>query len=148
MVSSLKTFTYKGWKIAANFAILSKKLFFFRVLGEKWWEDVVSAFKTFAHKGCKRAAPIFLKFYFMNFALLAGFFCYRCYYLHRSRDALSPICGISGPILSINQNVCMCICLSVCLSVTLSHSPYWYFCPHFQNSNVQTFVDFGILGKE
>ena len=29
-----------------------------------------------------------------NFALLAGFFWYRCYYPHWSRDALSPGCGI------------------------------------------------------
>ena len=29
-----------------------------------------------------------------NFALLAGFFWYRCYYLHLSRDSLSPVCGI------------------------------------------------------
>ena len=30
----------------------------------------------------------------MNLALLAGFFWYWCYYLRRSRDALSPECGI------------------------------------------------------
>ena len=29
-----------------------------------------------------------------NFALLAGFYQYRCYNLHRSRDALSPVCVI------------------------------------------------------
>ena len=29
-----------------------------------------------------------------NFALLAGFFWYWCYYPHRSRDALSPVCEI------------------------------------------------------
>ena len=29
-----------------------------------------------------------------NFALLAGFFWYRCYYPHRSRDSLSLVCGI------------------------------------------------------
>ena len=35
------------------------------------------------------------KFFFLaNFALLAGFFWYRCYYPHRSRDSLSPVCGI------------------------------------------------------
>ena len=29
-----------------------------------------------------------------NFALLAGLFWYLCYYPHRSRDALFPVCGI------------------------------------------------------
>ena len=29
-----------------------------------------------------------------NFAILAGFFWYCCYYLHRLRDALSPVCEI------------------------------------------------------
>ena len=54
---------------------------------------MVSDLNTFSHKGCKIAAQ--KKFVFSaNFALLAGFFWYRCYYQHRSRDALSPVCGI------------------------------------------------------
>ena len=37
--------------------------------------------------------------------LLAGFFWYRCYYPHRSRDALSPICGLfySFNLISISS---------------------------------------------
>ena len=58
---------------------------------------MVSDCKTFAHEGCTIAAQKKLVFS-ANLALLAGFFWYRCYYLHRSRDALSPICGIFDTI--------------------------------------------------
>ena len=54
-------------------------------------KETVSDLKILAHKGCKIAAQ---KIFSTKFALLAGFFCYRCYYPHRSRDALSPIWGI------------------------------------------------------
>ena len=54
---------------------------------------MVSGLKTFAHKGCKIVAQEKL-FFLVNFDLIAGFFLYRCYYLHWSRDALSPVCGI------------------------------------------------------
>ena len=54
---------------------------------------MVSDLKTFARKGCKIAAK--KKFVFSaNFAVLAGFFWYQCYYLHRSRDSLYPVWGI------------------------------------------------------
>ena len=54
---------------------------------------MVSDLNTFAHKGCKIAAQ--KKVWFStNFALLAGFFWYQCYYPHLSRDALSPVCRI------------------------------------------------------
>ena len=33
-------------------------------------------------------------FFLANFALISGFFWYWCYHPHRSRDALSPACGI------------------------------------------------------
>ena len=48
-------------------------------------------FEHFAHKRCKIAA---IFFFLTNFALLAGFFWYWCYYPHRSRGALSPVCRI------------------------------------------------------
>ena len=54
---------------------------------------MVSDLKTFAHKGCKIAGQQKVSF-LANFALLAGFFWYRCYYPHQSRDSLSPVCGI------------------------------------------------------
>ena len=47
--------------------------------------------KFFAYKECKINAQ--KKVFFSNFALLAGFFWYRCYYPHRLRNALSPVCG-------------------------------------------------------
>ena len=56
-------------------------------------ERSVSDLKTCAHKGCKIAAQK-KKSFSANFALLVGFFWYWCYYPHRSRDALSPVCGI------------------------------------------------------
>ena len=46
--------------------------------------------KTFDYKGCKTTAHFFLS---ADFALLTGLFWYQCYYPHRSRDALSPVCG-------------------------------------------------------
>ena len=53
-------------------------------------------FENFCYKGCKIAAPTPKKnlSFSVNFALIAGFFWYRCYYPHSSRDALSPVCGI------------------------------------------------------
>ena len=54
---------------------------------------MVSDLKTFADKGCKIAAQ--QNFCFSaNFAFIAGFFWYWCYYSHWLRDALSPICKI------------------------------------------------------
>ena len=60
---------------------------------EKVIKEVVSDWTTFAHKGCKIAAQKKVCF-LANFALLAGFVWYWCYYPHRSRDTMSPICGI------------------------------------------------------
>ena len=45
-------------------------------------------------KGVKLPSNFFYILFFANFALLAGFIWYRCYYLHQLRDALSPLCGI------------------------------------------------------
>ena len=55
---------------------------------------MVSHLKTFAQKGCKIAAEKKEENKSADFALLEGYFWYRCYYPHRSRDALSPVCGI------------------------------------------------------
>ena len=45
-------------------------------------------------KGVKLLHIFFLVLFSANFALLAGFFCYWCYYPHWSRDSLSPVCRI------------------------------------------------------
>ena len=66
---------------------------------------MVSDLRTFAYKRCEIAA-IFFFFSSANFALLTGFFWYRCYYLHRSRDSLSPICRIfTTEMLNITECV-------------------------------------------
>ena len=59
--------------------------------------------KTIAHKECKIATHFF--FFFANFALLAGFFLYLCYYLYWSRDSLFPVCRIVFPLYITNQVV-------------------------------------------
>ena len=53
---------------------------------------MVSDLKTFTQKGCKIAA--LKKVFFGNFVLLSRVFWYWCYYLHRSRDSLSPVSRI------------------------------------------------------
>ena len=55
---------------------------------EKVMEGRGLGYKTFAHRGCKVACVR------RNFAFLAGFFLYRCYSPHWSRESLSPVCGI------------------------------------------------------
>ena len=113
MVSDLKTFAHKGCKIAAakkvfltDFFICSLRLnVFLPPLPEVQcpnfldlrnpWGKVMerSGWKLLLIKGVK--SPRKKKLVFSaNFALLAGFFWYWCYYPHRSRDALSPVCGI------------------------------------------------------
>ena len=49
--------------------------------------------KPFAYEGCKITAQKEVCVP-ENFALLAGFFWYCCYYPHWLRDALSSVCGI------------------------------------------------------
>ena len=68
--------------------------------GKKYLSFIEPLQKTFAYKECK-IAPQKSLFFSAHFALLAGFFWYRCYYPHRSRDALSPVCGI----LYSNSNI-------------------------------------------
>ena len=60
---------------------------------------MVSDLKTLAYKGCKIAVQ--KKFVLANLALGSGFFGYRCYQPHRSRDALSPVFIICFAILRI-----------------------------------------------
>ena len=52
--------------------------------------------------------------------LSAGFFLYRCYYPHRSRDALHPVCGIFSkysviPIFSCNTFPHLTMHCHICL---------------------------------
>ena len=58
---------------------------------------MVSDLKTFLKKDAKVLCNILFIFFPANFALLAGFFRYQCYYLHWLRDSVSPIYGISPP---------------------------------------------------
>ena len=55
-------------------------------------------FETLTYKGYKIAAQFFF-WGGANFPLIAGFFWYRCYYPHQSRDALSPVYRIFEPKL-------------------------------------------------
>ena len=54
---------------------------------------MVSNLTTFAHERRKITTQKKISFSVI-FALLAGFFWYWCYYPHRVRDSLSPVCGI------------------------------------------------------
>ena len=78
--------------------------------------------KILAYKGCKITAQ--KKFFFVNFALLAGFFWYWCYYLHWSRGSLSSVCEIFKASAlwadAFYKSKCPCVCPSVCPSVRLS----------------------------
>ena len=68
-------------------------------------------------KGCKIAAQ--KKFVFLEiFALLAGFCLYQCYYSHRSRDSLSPVCGIFFTLVLWIKSFTICL--------TLHSSKSWY----------------------
>ena len=114
MVLHFKTFINKGCKIAAQ-----KKFIFGRILQgsggystgirrlynkdqevykkdqEVMFSDTIieHSRKLLIIKGVK--LPLQKKSFFsLNFALLAGFFWYQCYYAHRSRDTLSPVCRI------------------------------------------------------
>ena len=60
---------------------------------------MVSDLQTFAHKGFKISA--LKKFLFGQFLPKYQNFWYRCYYPHRSRDSLSPVCGIFDILESI-----------------------------------------------
>ena len=114
--SNLKTFAHERCKNAAAkkvffidfFCICSRclKVFLnhflksniqtfqiFGILGEKLWKEMVSDMKTFAWKGCQISVQKKV-FFSENFAFLAGFSQYRCYYPHWSRGALPPVCGI------------------------------------------------------
>ena len=113
MVSDLAMLAHKGCKIAAAkkvfysffhlfalfkplFAPISQssiyKLFRFSESLGKSNAKKCSQNTKFSQKGCKIAAQ--KKCFLANFALLAGFFWYWCYYPLRSSDALFPVCGI------------------------------------------------------
>ena len=60
-------------------------------------------------------------FYLINHSTSQKF--YRSYYPHRSRDSLSPVCGIftnSAPLGRVGHRVAMSVCLWFCLCVCLS----------------------------
>ena len=56
---------------------------------KKKWPQI---WKLLLMKGKHRRAK--KAFFSVNFASLAGFFWYLCYYPHQSRDSLSPVCRI------------------------------------------------------
>ena len=102
MVSDLKTFAHMNYFICS----LRLNVFFppfpkvqcqnfwniknpWGKSNEKKWSQIV---RTFAHKGCKIAKQ--KKFFFYEVCLTSRVFWYWCYYPHRSRDALSPVCVI------------------------------------------------------
>ena len=59
--------------------------------GKKWSQ----IWKLLLVKGIKSPPQnSFIFIFFCEFCLTSRIFWYRCYYLHRSRDALSPVCGI------------------------------------------------------
>ena len=104
MVSHSNIFVWKRSKIAAQ-----KKVFFLLILRACFSEAVI----------LRLVLDDFFRFGYSWSTLLWN----RCYYPQRSRDALSPVCGIfssfqkhqpSGPMLSISWNFRMCVCLSVC----------------------------------
>ena len=115
MVSGLKTFAHKGCKnsvgkklfmdfcflfhlftpfkrilVPTSQSPLSKLFIFSESLGKSNGMKWSQIWKIFAHEGCEIAAPK-KDFFPANFALLEGFFWYRCYYLHWLRDSLSPV---------------------------------------------------------
>ena len=51
-------------------------------------------FCSYRVKSCRAKKDFLFFFFFVSFALPAGFFWYRCYYPHWSRDSLSSVCGI------------------------------------------------------
>ena len=154
MVSDVNIFAQKWSKIGAVekvfyrlfFFIFSLRLFaptsqspmfklirFSESLGKTKWKEVVSDLNTFAHKGCKIAAHKKVLF-LTNFALLAGFFWYWCYFPHRSRDALSG----TGFVLNRNKFVFKVIKFDIifflpCFFFTTLNLAYiWHsLCTHF-----------------
>ena len=115
MVSDMNIFVWKLSKIAAQFFFFSRTFFTFEVpfnglfaptsqsrmsnifidlefLGEnngKKWSNI---WRYLFESGLKSPR----KFFFADFALVHGstLLWHRCYYPHRLRDALSPVCGI------------------------------------------------------
>ena len=61
----------------------------------KKWSQISKLLLIKGEKSPRKKKVSFL----VNFALLAGFFWYRCYYPHRLRDSVSPVCGIFIKVL-------------------------------------------------
>ena len=79
---------------------------------------------------------------------------YRCYYPHRSRDALSPVCGIFKASAlwadAFYKSKCPYVCVFVCLSVCLFtfEVPFnGLFAPTSRSRMSKNFRDSESLGK-
>ena len=115
MVSHLKTFTNKGCK-----SLRRKKFLFVQILQGSGGYKIRIRRLYFPTRLRKQNQKNNQKVSFSaNFALLAGFFWYLCYYPHRSRYALSPVCVIfkewdlwaDAFYKSICPYVCLCVCV-------------------------------------
>ena len=90
VVSDLKSFAHKWCKIAAVKKLL--QIFFISSLRLRVFLPPLLKVRC-PHKECK-IAPQKKVCFRRVFSLLAGFFWYQCYYPHRLRDSLSPVCAI------------------------------------------------------
>ena len=103
MVSYLKTLAHKGCKIAATFFlsffidfffICPLRLdFFLPPLPKIQCQNILDFWNPWG-KSNTRSGFSFKNFFIKGVKSLAGFFWYRCYYSHWSRDSLSSVCMI------------------------------------------------------
>ena len=119
MVSHLKTFLINGVKSSREF---------FLFLGEFWKDQEViqqgsEGYITRIRRLYNKGQEVIQQ---SSRGFLAGFFWYQCYYLHQSRNALSPICWIFVSAFryhfvknpNIKNNKCD-ICLWDCVEMNL-----------------------------
>ena len=98
VVSYLRTFAHKGCSLRLNVFLppLSKVLCRNFLKFRNPWGKIMTRgglrFESFANKECKIAAQEEEKNW--EFCHTSRVFWYWCYYPHRSRDALSPVCRI------------------------------------------------------
>ena len=89
---------------------------------------------------------ILIFFFTENFALLAGLFWYRCYYPHRWRDALSPVCEIfkkktlqesqkAAPKTFHRLSRCQVVFTKRC-HYYYCHDCYWAYCHYYYFHNL------------
>ena len=129
VVSDLKTLAPKGCKIAATkksfyrFFLFVLNVFLPPLLKVQcpnflyFWNPGKKVMLIDGAKLVIDSAKLQRSFFLVNFAFLAGFFWYQCYYPHRSRDATSPVWVI---FLSINplgrcfHRVAMSVYIYIC----------------------------------